>query len=364
MPVRRPLVRRLLVTGGAGFIGANFVHHWLDRHVGGRVVVLDALTYAGDLANLAGARARNELQFVHGDIRDTALVAQLLRTERLDTLVNFAAESHVDRSILGPDAFIETNVVGTHSLLKAAREVWLDERVVPLHRFHQISTDEVYGTRGDGQPYRRESAPFAPNSPYAASKAAADHLVRSYHRTYGLDVTTSTSSNTYGPLQFPEKLVPLVIVNMLEGRELPLYGDGANLRNWLYVGDHCQAIELIVEKGTAGEVYNVGADAESRNIDLVKRLCVLAQQRFRAEPALAERFPACPAARGELNEALIRFVRDRPGHDRRYGIDCDRIERELGFRPSMSLDAGLAATFDWYVQNESWWRRVAVRSAS
>lgn len=351
-------MRRLLVTGGAGFIGANFVHHWLARHPGGRLVVLDALTYAGNFGNLASAREREEFRFVHGSICDTALVVDLLRTEHIDTIVNFAAESHVDRSILAPDAFVETNVVGTHSLLRAAQRVWLEERLVKTHRFHHVSTDEVYGSLGPTDPAFRETTPYAPNSPYAASKAASDHLVRSYHHTYGLEVTTSNCSNNYGPLHFPEKLIPLVIVNMLAGKELPLYGDGGNVRDWLYVEDHCAAIELILERGRPGEVYNVGGRSECRNVDLVNRLCALADERFRADPGLAARFPSCPAARGTATASLIRFVRDRPGHDRRYAIDCDKITKALGFAPSLSLDAGLARTFDWYLQNEAWWRAV------
>ena len=351
-------MHRLLVTGGAGFIGANFVHYWLANHSGGRLVVLDALTYAGNLANLRDAEARPEFKFVHGNIGDAALVENLLRTERIDTIVNFAAESHVDRSIHGPDAFIETNVVGTHSLLKAARKVWLDERSVPEHRFHHVSTDEVYGSLGPDDPAFTESTPFAPNSPYAASKAASDHLVRAYHHTYGLQVTTSNCSNNYGPWHFPEKLIPLVIVNILEGRELPIYGDGSNVRDWLFVEDHCRAIELILEKGAPGEVYNVGGRAEYRNVDLVKRLCALADGMSAVERSLAARFPKCPATQGAMSESLIRFVRDRPGHDRRYAIDCGRVARELGFSPSVSLDVGLARTFEWYLQNEAWWRQV------
>jgi dTDP-glucose 4,6-dehydratase len=351
-------VRKLLVTGGAGFIGANFVHHWLARYPGERVVVLDALTYAGNAASLAGANEREEFRFVHGSICDTALVDHLLRTEHIDTIVNFAAESHVDRSILGPHAFVETNVVGTHSLLRAARQVWLEERSVTAHRFHHVSTDEVYGSLGPEDPAFCETTPYAPNSPYAASKAASDHLVRAYHHTYGLEVTTSNCSNNYGPLHFPEKLIPLVIVNILEGKRLPLYGDGGNVRDWLYVGDHCSAIEAILQRGSPGEVYNVGGRSECPNVDLVKRLCALADEKFRSDRNLTSRFPSCPAARGEPAASLITFVRDRPGHDRRYAIDCDKIARSLGFAPSVSLDAGLALTFEWYLNNESWWRAV------
>jgi dTDP-glucose 4,6-dehydratase len=351
-------VRNVLVTGGAGFIGANFVQYWLTNRPGGRLIVLDALTYAGNLASLRSVESRSEFRFVRGSIGDTALVEDLLRTEHIDTIVNFAAESHVDRSIHGPDAFIDTNVVGTHGLLKGARKVWLEERSVQGYRFHHVSTDEVYGSLGPHDPAFTESTPFAPNSPYSASKAASDHLVRAYHHTFGLPVTTTNCSNNYGPLHFPEKLIPLVIVNILEGRELPLYGDGGNVRDWLFVADHCRAIEAVLDRGVAGEVYNVGGLSECRNIDLVKRLCALADAKFVADPSLRERFPHCPAARGECSDGLIRFVRDRPGHDRRYAIDCTKIARELGFSPSVSLDAGLASTFEWYLQNEPWWRQV------
>ena len=252
---------RLLVTGGAGFIGANFVHHWLRAHPGERLVVLDALTYAGNLANLEAVKGRSELRFEQGDIRDTALVERLLREERIDTIVHFAAESHVDRSIHGPDAFIETNVQGTHSMLKAARTVWLTEHSVPAHRFHHVSTDEVYGSLGPDDPAFTEETRYAPNSPYSASKAASDHLVRAYHHTYGLSSTISNCSNNYGPFHFPEKLIPLMIVNLLHGRALPIYGDGRNVRDWLHVSDHCRGIERVLERGKPGEVYNIGGGA-------------------------------------------------------------------------------------------------------
>jgi dTDP-glucose 4,6-dehydratase len=350
-------VRRLLVTGGAGFIGANFVHHWLEAHPGGRVVVLDALTYAGNLANLESVKARPELRFVQGDIRDTPLIERLLREEGLDTVVHFAAESHVDRSIHGPDAFIETNVQGTHSMLKAARKVWLEERAVPEHRFHHVSTDEVYGSLGPEDPSFHERTPYAPNSPYSASKAASDHLVRAYHHTYGLAVTTSNCSNNYGPFHFPEKLIPLTIVNLLHGRPLPIYGDGRNVRDWLHVSDHCRGIDLILEKGRPGEVYNIGGGVESENLRLIELLCAVADERFGAEE-LRSRFPQCPAARGGSSSSLIQFVKDRPGHDRRYAIDCGKAERELGYRAEVSLASGLRSTFDWYVENEWWWRGV------
>jgi dTDP-glucose 4,6-dehydratase len=349
---------RVLVTGGAGFIGANFVHHWLHTHAEEPVVVLDALTYAGNLANLEPVRERAELRFVRGDIRDTALVERLLREQRLDTIVHFAAESHVDRSIHGPDAFIETNVQGTHSMLKAARTVWLEERTVPVHRFHHVSTDEVYGSLGPEDPPFSERTPYAPNSPYSASKAASDHLVRAYHHTYGLATTVSNCSNNYGPFHFPEKLIPLMIVNLLHGRELPIYGDGRNVRDWLHVSDHCRGIERILERGRPGEVYNIGGGAESENLQLVETLCAVADAAFAADAQLAGRFPDAPAARGERSASLIRFVKDRPGHDRRYAIDCRKAERELGYRAAVTLARGLAETFTWYLANEGWWRSV------
>jgi dTDP-glucose 4,6-dehydratase len=351
-------VPRLLVTGGAGFIGANFVHYWLNVHPGEDVVVLDALTYAGNLANLELVKERPELKFVHDSVCDTMAVERLLREERIDTIVHFAAESHVDRSIHGPDAFIETNVQGTHSMLKAARKVWLEEKTVATHRFHHVSTDEVYGSLGSDDPAFHESTPYAPNSPYSASKAASDHLVRAYHHTYGLQVTTSNCSNNYGPFHFPEKLIPLMIVNLLHGRALPIYGDGRNVRDWLHVSDHCRGIDLILKKGRPGEVYNIGGGVESENLKLVETLCAVADELFGSQPDLCARFPGCPAASGSKSATLVQFVKDRPGHDRRYAIDCRKIEQELGYRAQVTLASGLRRTFDWYVQNERWWRAV------
>jgi dTDP-glucose 4,6-dehydratase len=350
--------RRLLVTGGAGFIGANFVHHWHRQHPGEPVVVLDALTYAGNRMSLASLEASGNLVFVQGDIVDTGLVESTLRGRGIDTVVHFAAESHVDRSIVGPDAFIETNVIGTHCLLKACRKLWLEEGLVPQHRFHHISTDEVFGSLGPHDSAFCEDTPYAPNSPYAASKAASDHLVRAYSHTYGLQVTTTNCSNNYGPYHFPEKLIPLVIVNLLEGRPLPIYGDGRNVRDWLFVADHCRAIELVLDRGRPGETYNVGGRAERNNLELVRALCAIADAAFAADVSLAERFPKCPSAEGHPADSLITFVADRPGHDRRYAIDAEKIERELGFSPGVTLDDGLAQTFQWYVANEPWWRAV------
>ncbi len=351
-------MRRLLVTGGAGFIGANFVNYWIEQHPEDAVTVLDALTYAGNLASLRSSSYGAKAAFVHGDIRDTTLVERLLRDGRVDTLVHFAAESHVDRSIMGPDAFIDTNVIGTHSLLKAARKVWLEEKVVPAHRFHHVSTDEVYGSLASDDPPFTESNPHAPNSPYAASKAASDHLVRAYHHTYGLQVTTSNCSNNYGPLHFPEKLIPLMIVNLLQGRPLPIYGDGRNIRDWLHVSDHCRGIEKVLLHGRVGEIYNIGGRAERENIDLVRSLCAIVDGIFEQQPQMRERFPDSWIAKGEACAASITYVKDRPGHDRRYAIDCRKIERELGFQPALTIEEGLRQTVEWYIANESWWRSI------
>ena len=325
---------KVLVTGGAGFIGANFVHYWAKQYPDDHIVVLDALTYAGNQANLETMSESPAYSFVHGDIGDPELVKRLLADEQTDTIVHFAAESHVDRSIHEPDKFIQTNVIGTHNLLKAARAAWLDSDAAPVaHRFHHVSTDEVYGTLGAADPAFSEATPYAPNSPYAASKAASDHLVRSYHHTYGLEVTTSNCSNNYGPYQFPEKLIPLMIVNALTGKSLPVYGDGSNIRDWLYVEDHCRGIDLVINKGKIGETYNIGADNQVSNLELTKRIL----------SAL------------NLPESRIELVTDRPGHDFRYAVDSSKI-RKLGWSPQVSLDDGLIETMQWYRDHEDWWR--------
>ena len=343
----------LLVTGGAGFIGANFVRHWGQNNPADAVIVLDALTYAGNRASLAGVVC----DFVHGDIGDTALVERLLRDRGIDTLVHFAAESHVDRSIHGPDAFIATNILGTHSLLKAARAVWLAGGGVP-HRFHHVSTDEVYGSLGPADPPFSETTPYAPNSPYSASKAASDHLVRAYHHTYGLAVTTSNCSNNYGPYQFPEKLIPLFLINALHGRPLPIYGDGLQVRDWLHVEDHCRGIAAVLARGRVGATYNIGGGAELPNVAVIDTLCAAVDAAFAADPALATRFPDAPAARGLATASLKTTVADRPGHDRRYAIDERRARDELGYAPQRSFAQGFAATLAWYLANEAWWRAV------
>jgi dTDP-glucose 4,6-dehydratase len=351
--------RRLLVTGGAGFIGANFVHYWFGRHPGDRLVVIDVLSYAGNRSNLSAADGNPNFRFVHGDIVDQALIESLLEQESIDTIVHFAAESHVDRSIVGPDPFVATNIIGTHSLLKAARRLWLAQATsTKACRFHHVSTDEVYGSLSSADPAFTENTPYAPRSPYAASKAAADHLVQAYGHTYGLPFTITNCSNNYGPYQFPEKLIPLMIVNALNGESLPIYGDGRNVRDWLFVEDHCRGIELVLTRGNPGETYNIGGNSERTNIDLVRQLCALVDRSFADDPELKARFPHCPAATGVATTELITFVTDRPGHDRRYAIDDAKIAAAFGYRPQYRLENGLVKTLEWYLKNEPWWRGV------
>jgi dTDP-glucose 4,6-dehydratase len=353
--------RNLLVTGGAGFIGTNFVRHWLAKEQAGKLVVLDALTYAGNKDNLLGLERDSRYVFVHGDICDESLVRALMQEHQIDTLVHFAAESHVDRSILGPDDFIRTNVVGTHSLLKAAKALWIDQKTVPAHRFHHVSTDEVYGSLGPNDPPFREDTPYAPNSPYSASKAGSDHLVRAYHETYGLSTTVTNCSNNYGPYHFPEKLVPLTIINILLGKPLPVYGDGLQIRDWLHVADHCKAISLVLKRGRAGQVYNIGGNAETTNIQIVRSLCGLVDEEIATNPALKAEFPNSPASQSRSSEQLISFVRDRPGHDRRYAINYSKAEAELGYAPERNLAEGLRSTLRWYLGNTTWWQALLGR---
>ncbi len=349
----------LLVTGGAGFIGGNFVHYWNAQHPEDRVVVLDALTYAGNRSTLEGTAA----ELIVGDIRDTALVESLLRDHAIDTLVHFAAESHVDRSITGPDAFIDTNILGTNSLLKAARSVWLSGSGQP-HRFHHISTDEVFGSLGPSDPAFSETTPYAPNSPYSASKAASDHLVRAYHHTFGLQVTTSNCSNNYGPYQYPEKLIPLFLLNALHGRNLPIYGDGMNVRDWLHVEDHCRGIDACLVNGQPGETYNIGGGAELPNLEVIAAICREVDRAFAEIEGLAARFPQAPAAKGEPTETLKTFVTDRAGHDRRYAIDETKARAELGYAPAHGFDEGLRQTLRWYLANEAWWQPLIAQRAA
>ena len=333
-----------LVTGGAGFIGGNFVLEAVQQGV--KVVNLDALTYAGNLDTLSSLRGNPAHVFVHGDIGDPALVARLLREHQPCAVINFAAESHVDRSIDGPAAFVQTNVVGTLSLLEQVRDYWkgLEGGAGAAFRFLHVSTDEVYGSLGETGKFT-EQTPFAPNSPYSASKAASDHLVRAFHHTYGLPVLTTNCSNNYGPYQFPEKLIPLVIAKALAGEPLPVYGDGLNVRDWLFVTDHCAAIRRVLEDGRVGETYNVGGDAERTNLVVVKTICALLDQRR-------------PLADGRARESLITYVKDRPGHDRRYAIDASRVQGELGWQPTVTFEQGMARTVDWYLDNQPWVQRV------
>ena len=333
-----------LVTGGAGFIGGNFVLEAVSKGI--RVINLDALTYAGNLDTLSSLEGNPNHVFAHGNIGDQALVSQLLAEYQPDAVVNFAAESHVDRSIDGPGAFVQTNVVGTLALLESVRDYWraLEGARRDAFRLLHVSTDEVYGSLGDTGKFT-ETTPFAPNSPYSASKAASDHLVRAFHHTYGLPVLTTNCSNNYGPYHFPEKLIPLIIARALAGEPLPVYGDGKNVRDWLYVSDHCAAIRTVLEKGRPGETYNVGGDAERQNIEVVETICRLLDERR-------------PREDGKSRASQITYVADRPGHDRRYAIDASKLQGELGWKPQYTFEKGIAQTVDWYLENQAWVKRV------
>ncbi|THU01493.1 dTDP-glucose 4,6-dehydratase [Lampropedia puyangensis] len=336
----------ILVTGGAGFIGANFVLDWIAQ-VGEPVVTLDKLTYAGNRANLASLEGDSRHTFVQGDITDAALLDQLLAKHSPRAIVHFAAESHVDRSIHGPEDFIQTNVIGTFRLLEAARSYWngLEEDRKTDFRFLHVSTDEVYGSLAPQAPAFTEQHPYEPNSPYSASKAASDHLVRAWFHTYGLPVLTTNCSNNYGPLHFPEKLIPLVITNALAGKPLPIYGDGQQIRDWLFVKDHCSGIRRVLEAGQLGETYNIGGHNEMANIDIVKRICALLDE-------------LRPRTDGQSYAQQITFVKDRPGHDRRYAIDASRMQGELGWKPAETFDSGIRKTVQWYLDNTAWVENV------
>lgn len=349
-------MRKLLITGGAGFIGSNFVHYWKEKYPSDSLVVLDALTYAGNIESLNHVKNADNYVFVEGNICDQRLVENLLEEHEICTLVHFAAESHVDRSITGPDEFIETNIMGTYSLLKAAKKVWLDGDTIQEHRFHHVSTDEVYGTLDANEPAFHENTPYAPNSPYSASKAASDHLVRAYHHTYGLNITTSNCSNNYGPYHFPEKLIPLILTNILHDKPLPVYGDGMQIRDWLYVTDHAKGIDLVLQSGRLGENYNIGGNNEWANIDIVKLLCRQLNRVFSEDKALHSRFPLAKNAINGSAEKLIQFVTDRPGHDRRYAIDPSKSNDELKYAPTETFETGIGKTIQWYLNNESWWK--------
>ncbi len=336
----------ILVTGGAGFIGSNFILQWMASE-GARVLNLDKLTYAGNLNNLRAVEADPRYRFEQGDIVDRDFLRTLLRREQPRAIIHFAAESHVDRSIHGPDDFVRTNVNGTFSLLEETRAYWsaLAEPEHTSFRFLHVSTDEVYGSLGPNDPAFNESTPYAPNSPYSASKAASDHLVRAYHHTYGLPVLTTNCSNNYGPYQFPEKLIPLMILNACAGKPLPVYGDGKNVRDWLYVEDHCRAIRTVLSHGRVGETYNIGGRSEKRNMEIVGAICGLLDELRPNDPAVPHR-------------QLITFVKDRAGHDRRYAMDAHKIERELNWRPLETFESGMQKTVRWYLEHEDWVRDV------
>ncbi|NJM21008.1 MAG: dTDP-glucose 4,6-dehydratase [Richelia sp. RM2_1_2] len=335
--------RRLLVTGGAGFIGSNFVHHWCEKYPSDRIIVLDALTYAGNRANNSYLEVKDNFRFVKGDICDASLIKELLETEKIDTIAHFAAESHVDRSILGPGAFVQTNIVGTYTLLETFRQYWLAKNQPENYRFLHVSTDEVYGSLSPKDPAFSETTAYAPNSPYSASKAGSDHLVRAYYHTYKFPTIITNCSNNYGPYQFPEKLIPLMCINALLGKSLPVYGDGKNVRDWLYVGDHCIALDVVINHGLPGETYNIGGNNEVENINLVHLLCGLIDK-------LAPNLPVKPS------EKLITFVKDRAGHDRRYAINATKIKTDLGWTPSVTIEEGLLLTVQWYLNHGEWWK--------
>lgn len=337
---------RVIVTGGAGFIGSNFILQWIAQEPAS-VINLDNLTYAGNLRNLEQVSSHRQYSFVHGDVCDREMVSDLLERTQPRAIVHFAAESHVDRSIHGPDDFVRTNVHGTFSLLEAVRAYWssLNESERAAFRFLHVSTDEVYGSLGPDDPPFSESTPYSPNSPYSASKAASDHLVRAYHHTYGLPTLTTNCSNNYGPFQFPEKLIPLMILNARKGKPLPVYGDGQNVRDWLYVADHCEAIRTVLAKGAAGQTYNIGGWNEKPNIEIVETICSLLDE-------LSPKDPVSP------HKDLITYVKDRPGHDRRYSMDARKIERELGWMPRETFETGIRKTVEWYLNHEAWVEEV------
>ncbi len=337
------ITRNILITGGAGFIGSNFVHHWSKSYPKDRLVVLDALTYAGNRNTLVNLENNPQFKFVQGDICDRTLIDNLLESENIDTVAHFAAESHVDRSILGPGAFVQTNVVGTFTLLEAFRQRWNQREQPQSDCFLHVSTDEVYGSLEADDPAFTETTPYTPNSPYSASKAGSDHLARAYFHTYGMPTIITNCSNNYGPFHFPEKLIPLTCINILLGKPLPVYGDGQNIRDWLYVEDHCRALDVVINRGTPGETYNVGGNNEVKNLDLVQQLCELMDE-------LAPNLPVRPS------KELITFVKDRAGHDRRYAIDASKIKRELGWSPQETVEGGLRRTVEWYLANQDWWQ--------
>lgn len=342
------MTKNILVTGGAGFIGSNFIRYLLSKAGDYRITNVDLLTYAGSLENLKDLPRPEKMEFIHGNVCDQPLMEQLIEERQIDTIVHFAAESHVDRSLQGPAAFIQTNLVGTFSVLEAARKVWLQKGLIDIDkvRFHHVSTDEVFGTLAPGDPAFHEDTPYAPNSPYAASKAGSDHLVRSYAKSFGLPITISNCSNNYGPYQFPEKLIPLMILNALYEKPLPIYGDGLQIRDWLYVEDHCDAIWTILQKGEVGESYNIGGENQPSNLEIVRTICRILDEK-------------APRASGLGHEDLITYVADRPGHDRRYAMNITKIRNELGWAPKLQLEEGLRSTIEWYLSNEDWLQAIS-----
>jgi dTDP-glucose 4,6-dehydratase len=351
-------MQSVLITGGAGFIGQNLVHAWRAAQPTDRLIVVDAMTYAANVRSLEPLIADRSILFVRGDIGDAALMRRLFDEHHFTRVVHLAAESHVDRSIVDPEAFLQTNVLGTFALLKAALDAWRSSGMIDRARFLHVSTDEVYGSLGPSEPAFSESSPYRPNSPYAASKAASDHLVRAFVATYGMPALITNCSNNYGPYQHPEKLIPLMIIHALEGKPLPIYGDGSNIRDWLHVSDHCDALMAVIERGRIGETYNVGGGNERNNRDVVGLICDALDGAFAADPALASRFPSCPAASGGRGRSLIGYVTDRPGHDQRYAIDATKLARELDKQCSVSFETGLHQTVRWYLDQENWWRDV------
>lgn len=337
------MYKNILVTGGAGFIGSNFVNYWAVNHPQDKIIVLDALTYAGNRHNLANLENNPQFSFIHGDICDRTLVDNILEKENITTIAHFAAESHVDRSILTPSAFIQTNVIGTFTLLESFRHHWQQQNQPQEYRFLHVSTDEVYGSLDIDDPAFSENTPYAPNSPYSASKAGSDHLARAYYHTYNLPTIITNCSNNYGAYHFPEKLIPLICINILLGKPLPVYGDGQNIRDWLYVKDHCSALEAVLHRGKTGETYNIGGNNEVKNIDLVKLICQIMDE-------IAPDLPIKPSSQ------LITFVKDRLGHDRRYAINSSKLKTELNWQPSVNVETGLRETLQWYVSNRQWWQ--------
>jgi dTDP-glucose 4,6-dehydratase len=351
-------MQNVLITGGAGFIGQNLVHAWRAAQPDDRLVVVDAMSYAANIRSLEPLIADRSIQLVQGDICDAALMHRLFDEHKFTRVAHLAAESHVDRSIADPESFLQTNVLGTFTLLKAALDAWRSAATLDSARFLHVSTDEVYGSLGPADPAFTEASPYRPNSPYAASKASSDHLVRAFVTTYGMPALITNCSNNYGSYQHPEKLIPLMIIHALEGKPLPVYGDGSNIRDWLHVSDHCDALMKVIERGRSGETYNIGGGNERSNRDVVGLICDTIDRAFAAEPALAARFAACPAAAGRSTRALITYVTDRPGHDHRYAIDATKLASELGGRCSVDFESGLERTVHWYLGQEGWWRDV------